>query len=199
MTQVKFKEVQSLLNNGKNPKEIFDDIDFEAEGFRMAELNNKWNYLDKKGKLLSTMWFDKCHKFYNGFGIVKLNDKHNYIKSDGKLLSEEWFDNCYEFNEGFGIVELNGKRNYLKPDGTLLSDTWFDYCYKFMGGFDKVEINSKKNYIKSDATLLFDKWFNEIVANYYSDCIMFTVDGNVYICDKSNKLYARHEYLKIKI
>ena len=121
MEKIKFEEVQSLLDSGKQPKEIFDRVDVEAEGFRVVELNEKYNYLDVNGKLLSPdQWFDYCWYFQEGFGIVELNYKRNYLKPDGTLLSDTWFDDCQDFDNGFAKVVLNGETCYINQNGELL-------------------------------------------------------------------------------
>ena len=53
MKNIKFEEVQNLLDSGKEPEEVFGDVDDCFEGFRTIRLNSKFNYIDKNNKLLS--------------------------------------------------------------------------------------------------------------------------------------------------
>lgn len=130
MKDIKFDEVQNLLDNGKAPEEIFDWVDDEEEGgFRRVCLNNKHNYLDENNKLLSETWFDNVGDFWGGFGRVGLDRKWNFIKPNGEFLSDTWFDWCEHFENGLGLIKLNGKWNKIKPDGTFLSEEWFDVYY----------------------------------------------------------------------
>ena len=126
MKSIRFEEVQSLLDSGKQPEEIFEIIFPEKGGFRMVMLSSKCIYLDKNNKLLSNIWFDNGGDFWEGFGVVELNGKQNYIKPDGTLLSKQWFDVCHRFYNGLGQVKLNGKKNMIKPNGKLLFDKWFN-------------------------------------------------------------------------
>ena len=181
MENIKFEEVQNLLDSGKNPKEVFDDIDFELEGFRVVKLKDKWNYLDKNNKLLSNIWFDWCSPFDDHFGIVKLNGKHNYLKPDGKLLSEQWFDYCCNFYEGFGVVELNEKWNYIKLDGELLSDIWFNDCWNFYDGFGRVRLNDKYKHINKNGEIFSDDCFNK--RHFYENQTLYSTITKKYIMD----------------
>ena len=159
MENIKFEEVQSLLDSGKQPEEIFDWIDFNYDWFSRVKLNNKFNYIDEINKLLSPdLWFDNiAGAFWDKLVIVTLNGKQNYMKPNGKLLSDTWFDWCEDFQDGFGMVGLNGEKNYIKSDGTFLSDIWFDECWGFKGGFAKVELNGEMCYINQNGELLHKK------------------------------------------
>lgn len=119
MKDIKFEEVQSLLDGGKQPEEIFDWVGSSYNGFRVVGLNYKRNYIDENNKLLSKKWFDTCCGFSDWFGVVEINDKSNYIKFDGTFLSEQWFDMCYDFSNGLGKVELDGKEYKIDKDGNV--------------------------------------------------------------------------------
>ena len=126
---VLFDEVQGLLDSGKKPEEIFDDCGYFREGFARVKLNDKFNYINGEGNILSSQWFDYCGYFFEGFARVQLNYKWNFINREGKILSSQWFDWC-DFIEGFARVYLNHKwykidragRLYNK-DGSPLSES----------------------------------------------------------------------------
>ena len=87
-----FDEVQDLLDSGKKPEEIFDWCDYFSEGFGVIKLNDKYNFINKEGKILSpNQWFDDAHAFGEGFDPVK----------------------------GFAPVELNGNWYYINKEGVL--------------------------------------------------------------------------------
>lgn len=100
-----FDEVQGLLDSGKKPKEIFEWIDKFYDGFAIVRLNDKSNFINQEGRIISNQWFDVVDYFSNGFAPVRLNDKWNYINQEGKLLSNQWFDSACGFSEGFGLIE----------------------------------------------------------------------------------------------
>lgn len=100
MENIKFEDVQELLDSGKKPEKIFDDVLGEKEGFRVVVLNDKQNYIDSNNKLLSpNQWFDKCCSFNRGFGKIKYNEKYNLINKKGELVFDIWFDDKEFFKE----------------------------------------------------------------------------------------------------
>ena len=152
--------VNQRLAAGESPEDVFDlCYDFQ-EGFAAVVLNNKWNFIDRNGNILSDKWFEDCDDFQEGFARVILNHKWNFIDHEGKYLSDTWFDNCRLFKVGLAVVLLNGKYNFINREGNYLSDTWFDYGSGFYDGFALVELNNKYNFINHEGNYLSDKWFD---------------------------------------
>jgi uncharacterized protein YodC (DUF2158 family) len=143
------------LNNGEDPREVFDECYSFVNGFSRVVLNNKENFINQNYELLSNQWFDNSYTFSNGFGIVKLRNKYNFISQEGNLLSpNQWFDGCGPFKEGFGIVSLIDKFTFIKPDGTYLINQWFDNCDDFYNGFGIVELEDKEYYINNEGQII---------------------------------------------
>lgn len=116
-----FDEVQELLDCGKAPREIFDRCFDFIDGFAIVELNDKCNFINIKGQIISDTWFDDCFDFLDGFGRVKLNDKCNFINTNGQLISDTWFDYCSIFsNNGVARVKLNDQEHYINTNGQIV-------------------------------------------------------------------------------
>ena len=186
-----FDEVQGLLDSGKNPEEIFNVVDSFCEGFAAVYLNDKWNFLNKEGKLLSNQWFDVVDDFSEGFAGVRLNNKWNYINKDGQFLSNQWFDVVDDFREGFASVYLNDKYNYINKDGQFLSNQWFDVVDDFSEGFAGVRLNNKYNFINRDGQFLSSQWFDDAYG---------FMDGfaSVYLNKKWHKINQKGEIVESK-
>ena len=165
----------------------FDNIDnFDKNGLAKVELNNKWNFIDTNGNLLSKQWFDYISYFENGFAKVMLNNKYNFIDVNCNLLSKQWFYIVYDFNEyGISKVKLNNKCNFIDTNGNLLSQQWFDNVYNSneygisivvlnkkcnlidTNGIAQVELNRKWNLIDKNGKLLSKQWFDSYDDAYY--------------------------------
>lgn len=121
----------------------FDWIKDFKEGFAIVNINDKLNFIDTEGRLLSQQWFDSMWNFSDGIAKVYLNGKYNFINTEGQFLSNQWFDWAYDFHEGFSRVRLNGKRNFINTDGQLLSQQWFDDIFELNNYFTSVQLNNK--------------------------------------------------------
>ena len=119
--EISFNEyIKQSLSNGKKLTDIFDSVYSIDGGFYIVELNGMENYINQKGSLLSSQWFDRCGNFREGIAIVELGDKENYINKEGKLLSNKWFDFCAPFEEGFGEADINGKTYKIYINGEIV-------------------------------------------------------------------------------
>ena len=80
-----FDMVQELLDSGKKPEEIFDERWNFPNGCTMIKLNDKYNFIDEEGRLISDTWFDECEDFYDGYAKVMSNDEWYYIDREGRM------------------------------------------------------------------------------------------------------------------
>ena len=145
----------------------FDWVSDFKVGFAVVRLNDKCNFINTKGQLVSKQWFDWISGFYKGLAMVELNGKNNFINTEGQLLSKWWVDCAYNFKEGFAVVRLNGKWNYINTEGQLLSQQWFDGVDYFNEGLARVGLNDKWNYVNTEGQLLSKQWFDDVA--YFSN------------------------------
>ena len=101
----------------------YDYVGMFSNGYARIELNNKWNYIDTQGKLVSpSQWFDFVCDFSNGYAKIELNYKSNFIDTKGKLVSPtQWFDDAGDFSNGYAIVRLKDKYNLINTQGNISS------------------------------------------------------------------------------
>ena len=158
------EEAKRRLAAGEKPKDVFDEyyMDPRDEFMMMVVLlNDKWNYVDRNGGILSDTWFDYCDEFHEGLARVLLNGKWNYINRNGDILSATWFEKCWDFREGLAAVAMNDKGwNFIDHKCNYISDKWFDSCGDFHEGFATVELNDRFNYIDTKGEYLSYIWFD---------------------------------------
>ena len=96
-------DVQSLLDNGKNPSEIFTNvINCENENdLCMVYINNcKWNFMNmKEKKILCKNWYKGIADFVNGFARVQKDIlNQNFVNTHGEELSPTQYQHVFDFN-----------------------------------------------------------------------------------------------------
>ena len=80
--------VQDLLDQGVKPKEIFDYIGAFSDGYAGVNLNDKWNFIDTQGRLVSqNQWFNNAYDFFDGYAKVELNNKWYKIDTKGNIVA----------------------------------------------------------------------------------------------------------------
>lgn len=186
-----FKNIECLINSENkiigNGDIWFERIHFFYDNFAKVELNNKFNFINTKGEIISDTWFDNANNFQNGFACVGLNDKWSFINSNGDLISDTWFDEVDDFRNGFSKIMLNNQYNFINTNGRIISNTWFDDTSDFVNDFAIVELNNKESVIDSDGNLINNGklWFD------YVD--FFSKDGfaKVQLDDRYNLLNSK--------
>lgn len=103
-------DVQSLLDNGKNPSEIFTNvINCENENdLCMVYINNcKWNFMNmKEKKILCKNWYKGIADFVNGFARVQKDIlSQNFVNTHGEELSPTQYQRVFDFNI-YGIAAV---------------------------------------------------------------------------------------------
>ena len=169
------------------------DLLYFSDGFaRIRNCESKYNFIDKKGKILSEQWFEYADDFKDGFAVVKNEDYvYNFIDKQGKFLSEKWFEKAFDFNEGFAVVEKPiGLRNFIGKDGKILSDEWFNNAHSFHDGFAKVQRRDGLwNFINKQGKFLSNEWFNYL-DDFFRDgfAVVQRTNGECCKIDKTGKL-----------
>lgn len=121
-----------LINfkDGNNiPFDKFSYISDFHDGFAIVKIGRyKFNFIDKKGNLISDTYFDYVYPFEeNEYGYatanIKLGDYWNILVSNGKYLSPNiWFEDCprKQQNGDFIVNLIDGRIEILDDTGDLL-------------------------------------------------------------------------------
>lgn len=77
---------------------------------RVQREDNLWNFIDKKGNILSSQWFKRCYAFYDSFARVQREDElWNLMDMNGNILSPNlWFNTADTNSQPF--------RAYIKDE-----------------------------------------------------------------------------------
>ena len=168
------------------------DLLYYSDGFaRIKNCERKYNFIDKKGKILSEQWFEWAEDFKEDFAVIKNEDYvYNFIDKQGKFLSEQWFEKAFDFKDGFAVVEKPiNLRNFIGKDGRILSEQWFSDAHSFNDGLAKVQrIDKKYNFINKNGKFLSNEWFNYL--DDFRDGVARLQKANGECCkiDKTGKL-----------
>lgn len=140
LEEINIKELRNITEWWKSENIL--GLLYWSDGLaRVQRGDGLWNFIDKKGKLLSDEWFEWVDNFKEGFARLQRSDgQYNFIDKDGKILSDEWFNLVDNFQEGFARVQRSDKLwNFIDKKGKLLSDEWFIDAYYLDDGLAVVQ------------------------------------------------------------
>src|SRR5687768_2396171 len=93
------------------------------------KIDDKWGYLNDKGKVAIAPQFADAGYFYEGLAAVK-TDYFGFIDEKGKFVIQPQFTNAYEFSEGLAPVEraTDDLWGYIDYRGKMVIEPQFTFA-----------------------------------------------------------------------
>ncbi|EAK5841973.1 WG repeat-containing protein, partial [Campylobacter jejuni] len=130
----------------------YDDVDDFREGLAGVNLNRKWGFIDKKGKIIikakydfiddkddEMVMFGSKHGlylllfkenilgcFHEGLALARINKKYGFIDKNENLVIEAKYDEVEDFDKGLAIAKLDGKSGLLDKNGRVIVDFLYE-------------------------------------------------------------------------
>lgn len=111
------------------------------------EVNEKWGFINDKGKIVIQPQFDDADCFYEGLATVAVQDKYGFIDETGKFIIEPQYGEAYEFSEGLAPVarEKDGLWEYIDYKGETVIEAIFTHADNFSEGLAPVMVGNAEN------------------------------------------------------
>jgi hypothetical protein len=125
----------------------------------------QFNFINKKGNLITAQTFLDAKEFSEGLAAVKTETGWGYINRSGKVVVVPRFESAESFSGGLGLVKLNGLYGYVSSNGKLVVEPQFDFALSFAEGLalvgeykDKTADNSLYYIDKNAKPITTDKY-----------------------------------------
>lgn len=145
-----------------------------AAGLAAVEVDGKYGYVDRRGRLKIQPQFDEADEFSGGLAVVGFADhrrqkrasppavdallghlwaikgtvgRRGYIDRQGRWRIRARFDRAGVFCEGLAAVRLDDKWGYIDRSGNFKIRARFDEAENFIDGLARVRIGKKDGYI----------------------------------------------------
>ena len=103
---------------------VLDLLYYQEDVVIVQRADDKYNYIDANGKIISDEWFYNVYSFYYGLAKVQRgNGLWNFIDANGKIISDEWFIYVDMFNDGLAKVQrTNGEWCNIDKTGKIIKN-----------------------------------------------------------------------------
>ncbi|MCJ8210407.1 WG repeat-containing protein [Mucilaginibacter sp. RS28] len=121
MAQVKFNGKFGFVNEAY--QEVVPPIytltsDFYNGVAAVSNSKGKWGYIDKSGKVITPLIYDRALYFNDGMGLLELNDRYGYADVTGKVVIPLGYKHGNFFNNGLACVKGdNFRATYIDKTG----------------------------------------------------------------------------------
>ncbi len=106
-------------------------------GMAPVEINKKWGYINKEGKLAIEAKYDEATEFRDGYAAASRNGKWYILNKDGKEVevSIPKLKNLKEFNEGLAAFDTEDRKfGFVNTKGEVVVQPQFMSVGEFANG-----------------------------------------------------------------
>lgn len=121
----KYSSLYELINNAIINERIskYDKVSKFVNGLALVQLNNKYGYINKKGKEIISCKYDLANDFDEKISRVRIKDKIGYINIKGKILIPIKYENAFNLHNGIIAVRLYHNWGAYDIEGHMIVPT----------------------------------------------------------------------------
>lgn len=98
-----------------------------SEGLAAVKKDDKWGFINTKGKMVIKAKYDKVESFSNGFAAVEINGYEGFINTSGKEITKMKYYTTEPFCNGFAQVQdFSYNRGYINTEGDEVIPVRYD-------------------------------------------------------------------------
>lgn len=142
----------------------WDEKESYVNHFSRVLKNDKFTFIDQKGKPLTLPVFEGARNFSNNLAAVQKAGKWGFINDSGFMIIPCDFDIVFDFKENVTAVSKDKKWFLINTSGTVISSPDIDIFYGFKNGLATIEKNGQKGQIDLMGIVTFNNE-NSILNN----------------------------------
>ena len=106
----------------------------DNSGLYPINVNGKYGFMDRAGKVVITPQFDDTGRFSEGLAAVRVGTKWGFINKKGVVAITPQFDFAEPFRYGRTKVGMGNRQGFIDKDGKYISSPNFSWVGSFSGG-----------------------------------------------------------------
>ncbi len=146
-------------------------------------LNDKWGYINQKGKMVLSPRFDEARDMSDGYAAVRTGTLWGIVSADPvKVSLAPTFSTLGDFEDGLAPAQLPaGQYGFVDGTGEFIIEPQFDFAAKFSEGLAAVRTDGLWGYVNSSGNIAIEPTFSD--ARAFSDGLaaVETFNGWVYV------------------
>ncbi|HZJ76736.1 MAG TPA: WG repeat-containing protein, partial [Oscillospiraceae bacterium] len=180
--------------------DILDSLGDFSEGLaRITKTEDgeyKSGYVNKTGKIVVPLIYDRAENFSEGLAVVVKDGKLGFIDKDGREvipLNYYPYYYAYGFSEGLSVIFIDNKYGYINKSNEIIIPPIYEYAGKFSEGLAVVRENGKCGYIDKNGEVVIPFIYN--LGNDFSEGLAAVRgDGGWGYIDKKGNVIIPFKY-----
>jgi hypothetical protein len=166
-----------------------------SEGRARIEVNSKYGFIDRGGKVVIEPYLDDAGVFIDGWARARLHEKWGFIDKGGRVVIEPRYDGAGDFNDGLARVKL-GRWGFIDRGGKLAIEPRWDDAGAFASGLVNVAADGRWGFANRKGEFAIEPRFEEALP--FSDGWARTkFNGQWGFVDRDGKPVIRHRFEEI--
>jgi WG containing repeat len=154
---------------------------------------HKYGYIDKQGKEVIPLQFDRTQAFNEGLAPVMVGKSWGFIDTTGKMIIAPKYELAVPYYEGITAVKLDGKWGYIDKAGEMVIPPQFVEAFGFRDGRAQVKVDKKWGYIDTAGKMAIPAQF-ENAAEHTEGMAPVKLGGKWGFVDTAGKMVVAPQF-----
>ncbi len=176
-----FEDDRAIINVGKNSELGHKIIDKSgksitaqkfkwsgweySEGLLNVQINDKWGFVDREGKIVIPVIFNETLTFSEGLAAVEFANGKNqwgFIDKSGKTVISPQYEEARYFKDGLALVKIDDKYGFIDKRGNMVIEPKYEWSYYFSEGLAAVRYKGKWGFIDKKGRYVVKPKYDEV-------------------------------------
>jgi hypothetical protein len=108
--------IADRFDRGESIQEVYE----EKEGLRAIKKDNRYGFVDSRGRLRIANRYESVKSFSENFAAVKIRGKWGFINREDQIAIQPVYENVEPFSNGFSVVRQKDLFGLVDTSGKLL-------------------------------------------------------------------------------
>ncbi len=171
--------------------EQYQEIGGYGEGYFVVRKEDRWGFVDQKGRLRISNRYDEAAPFNEDLAPVVLRGKWGFIDKEEKIVIQPYYEWVSGFSNGRSVVRQEGKYGLLDKNGeAVLELKWKSIRRLQTGNYIVQDMNNQYGLVDENGSFIFRPFYDYLQD--LGDRVLVSKNDAWGILD-----YTRHPIFKI--
>ncbi|WP_146549001.1 WG repeat-containing protein [Rummeliibacillus suwonensis] len=163
-----------------------------------VKLEEKWGYMNSKGKMVIPAIFEDAHNFHEELASVKNNGKWGYIDTNGEfIVKAEYEEAAPAFHESYTQVAKKGKWGIINKRGKIIIPLKYAETCAVGEGLTPIKIGGKYGFMNMKGKMVIPAKYTH-AYNFQNGLAPVKSKGKWGYINKSGKLIIPYKYIDVE-